>query len=126
MIILHSLKLLTFVYIIIYNYYNNESDYVLVLYNIINIIIYLKSKDIFIYRKFNIYLIILHSISILLVICSILDKYFKYNIFIKYSILFINIILLIYFNYQKIFIINKFHQPRVNQITNNIELNIDI
>lgn len=126
MIILHLLKLFTFVYMIIYIYYSDKSDYIIVLYNIINIIIYVKTKDIFIYKKFNIYLIILHSISLLLVICSILDSYFKYSKFIKYSILFVNIILLIYFNYQRRFVINKYYQNRVNQITNNINLNIDI
>lgn len=100
-LILQSLKSLTFIYMIIYNLYEDNSDYVLIILNTFSILIYLISKNIYINNKLNYYLITLHLISILLIVCSILDRYFEYNYIIKYCILLINIILVVYFNKNK-------------------------
>jgi hypothetical protein len=109
-IILQSLKSLTFIYMIIYNYYKNQSNYVLITINIINIFIFSFIKKIFIYNVLNIYLIILHLISLLLIICSILDIYFNYNFIIKYCILSIQLILIFYFNKKRNCIIKKYNE----------------
>lgn len=118
-LILQSLKSLTFIYMIIYNLYEDYSDYVLIILNTFSILIYLISKNIYINNKLNYYLIILHLISILLIVCSILDKYFEYNYIIKYCILVVNIILVVYFNYNKI--------KRINgEVINNRDIEMDI
>tara|TARA_Y100000589_G_C27159165_1_gene632048 strand:- start:1027 stop:1983 length:957 start_codon:yes stop_codon:yes gene_type:complete len=125
-LIFQSLKSLNFIYMIIYNLYGSDSDYVLITINLINIFIYLHSKIIFIHKTLNIYLIILHLFSLIQIICSILDLYFEYNFIIKYTIMFFNIIFIIIFNYKSKKIIKKYNQSinELNELTlNSIELN---
>lgn len=128
-LILQSLKSLTFIYMIVYNYYGNNSNYVLILINILNIFIFIFLKNIFIHSSLNIYLLILHVISLLLIICSILDVYFYYNFIIKYLILTIYIILFLYFNYKRVRIVKKYNENlnKLNELTyeniNSIEMN---
>lgn len=111
---------------IIYNLYGGDSDYVLITINLINILIYVHSKMIFIHKTLNTYLIILHLFSLIQIICSILDSYFEYNFIIKYTITFFNIVFIIIFNYKSKKIIKKYTQNinQLNELTlNSIELN---
>ena len=63
----------------------------------------------------------------LLIICSILDSYFEYNFIIKYTILFFNLVFIIFFNYRRKKIIREYNQ-NLNESTfestfESIELN---
>ena len=125
-LILQSLKSLNFIYMIIYNLYDTNSNYVLLIINLVSIFIYIYSSKIFIHKNLNIFLIILHLFSLIQIICSILDSYFEYNFIIKYSILFLNFIFLVIFNYKRKKILNDFNKNinQLNELTlNSIELN---
>jgi len=119
-LILQSFKSLTFVYMIIYNLYEESSDYILLVINFINILIYFYSNTIFNNKRLVYYLIILHILSVLLIICSILDSYYEYTFIIKYCILFINIITILYFNYNSKKIISN---DILSEIYEHIEMN---
>ena len=105
---------------IIYNLYKIQSNYILIFINLINIFIYVYLKIIFIDKRLNNYLIVLHIISLLLIICSILDSEYKYIYIIKYSILFINLLCLIYFNYKQKKIVKNDNKDKI--MKNLIEL----
>jgi len=119
-LILQSFKSLTFVYMIIYNLYEESSDYILLVINFINILIYFYSNTIFNNKRLVYYLIILHILSVLLIICSILDSYYEYTFIIKYCILFINFITILYFNYNSKKIISN---DILSEIYEHIEMN---
>ena len=95
---------------VIYNLYGINSNYVLLTINILSILIYLYSKMIFIHKNLTKYLIVLHLFSLMQIICSILDSYYEYNFIIKYSILFFNFVILIYFNNKEKWIVNKYNE----------------
>ena len=125
-LILQTLKSLTFVYMIIYNLFENDSNYVLLAINSSNILLYIFTRSIFISNKLNLYLIVLHFLSILLIILSILDNYFEYNYVIKYTLLFINLIILLSFNYKRYNIVKEYNNNvnRLNELSfESIELN---
>lgn len=128
-LILQAFKSLEFIYMIIYNEYYNVGNYILLSINFFNIFIYFISKDIFIYKKLNYYLIILHLQSILLIILSIVDYLFEYNYIIKYCFLGIYIFFFSYFNYKRYKIIKE-HNHNLNRLdvfsSNSVEMNIII
>lgn len=123
-LILQGIKSLSFIYIILYNYYSSNAYYFLIGLNLMNILIFIFSKEIFNSYKINIYLIILNCFSTLLIILSIVEHLYEYLFIVKYSLLFINFCLFIYFNY-KFKKINNNENNQHNELSlNYIEMNI--
>lgn len=95
-LILQIFKSMNFIYCLLYNY-NLNSNYYLIVPNILLIIFY-KKVTFFKRPKLNNYLIILHLFSLFIIFINIIEYLNYYIIFIKYVFLLIQLIFFIYSN----------------------------